>query len=314
MKKKCFRIVLALISLVYQSCNSTPSKNDSNFEKILYNSSSRDSIIRGHTINGKLDGLVFVEDYLNTKCEEIEFENGIKQGMYKSFMCTKNHKILESTGFYKANLKDSVWITFTESGDTLSITNYTKDIKNGYEIKKIPDLKSKLISRWVTGKLSSSVLVNDSNKTYIKLCVNGSGYLLEMPFTGEKEILWYEYKVGVKNGIVRGVKNNGDTTMFGQTSNNYLDGPFAFYYPLASVSAILLPSELLMAFKKCNADNLKPKIITGVFKQNKPVNRWSIYDESNYLIKVIIIKDGQYQVFPPDVIVKYTDVKARKGS
>lgn len=299
---------LLLVAMLLWGCHqhNHSEKNVHELQKFVYRSPNGDSILSGYTCNNKFHNKLEISDFQNTKCEEIVFKMGIMDGPYKSYLCTPDQRFLEVSGFYKNNQKDSIWITYSKTSDTSSLITYNHGEKSGYSFKKFPLLKSQVSSFWTKDSLTSSTLLNLNTNSIINLAVNGTGLFIDMPFLFEKEYVLYKYKGGVRDGEMRTINLTGDTLTYGQYKNNEMEGTFVYINPIASINSLFIPTKILSLFKEAVEDNLTPHMIKGEYKEDKPISRWEIYDEKNYLIKVININSNdEYEVSPPEGIIKY---------
>ena len=156
--------------------------------------------------------------YYDNGSKKALIEHNVNSGRSLANFFHPNGQIM-SGGIYKNQLKDSTWITFTESGLVSEISNYQNNELHGprttYYISglegstnRIPFVKS----NYKNGKLDGEYveLFMDGKKKIYSFYVDGNlqGISMEYFRNGNKSSMT-RYKNGIKHGYATGYDENG---------------------------------------------------------------------------------------------------------
>tara|TARA_R110002050_G_scaffold204522_4_gene340197 strand:+ start:124593 stop:126782 length:2190 start_codon:yes stop_codon:yes gene_type:complete len=226
------------------------------YEKVLETSTYR---------NGKLNGQIVFKDSLNKTWVEGNFENDLKDGLWK-FTYTKldkNNNPIRTyqKGYYIKDKSEGEWIEYINDGRILKTMNYKNDEFDGDYIEYNENEKQNSFKKFNNGKLQSLVVYDESGSYPIKK------YDLSIESSTSYKCNYTIYQKGGRISQEYLVKKQEDFT------NNYEGLEFLFELALDSND----PLKIYKDGEYSEFDIIGNILVKGNYRNNKKISFWSYY-------------------------------------
>lgn len=204
------------------------------------------------------------------KVEERQFNRNKLHGAVTTYYSGNRVK---NMGFFKNNVQDSIYVSFSTLGDTLESGTYKLGEPIGFwryfysdgALKSIEEIKDGVSYIW-------EFYAADSLHSHI--VKNGNGEMVDYYGNGLLKS-WYNYKDGLKHGDFEEASVYGYYTLKGAFKNNKPEGKWEYYFISGDLEKVAHYKEGLLDGSYINYYDNEQIRVQGEYQAGMKVGKWT---------------------------------------